>query len=569
MSATTEAAVESLAGEPREPTEARWLAELPREHRGWLWWARAGALASLIGAVLLYGSLSSVLVAALPSGSTAPSVLVWAGLLAGVGLRFLGGLARDHGGQRLSMAVRHTLRFRLIATATREGPFALAAKGSTAWWAQHHLDQVDALHGYFARYVPAREWARILPLAVVAIVFSMDWIAGLLLLIAIPLVPLFMVLIGLGTQSVQETQQAQETALGAELLQRLETLPWLRRVSALEESTAAVSQAVQAHRGLVMRVLRVAFLSSSTLELFSALAIGLVALYVGFALLGLIAFGPAASLDAWTGFFVLMLAPEGFLPLRQLAQAYHERSAALAASSSLAALDGDEAGEDDAGTYAQKDAVAADDEVLAFEAVHHHYGSSNQAVLSGLDLRLRRGDVVGLAGPSGSGKSTALALAAGFLMPDAGRVVRCARWAWVPQRVHLFHGTVRDNLRLACDDSADDATLREALTTVGLGAPNSGLLRGLDTPIGEGGTGVSGGQAQRIGVARAWLSGAPLWLLDEPTAALDDATRDRLLDALLPLAREARVAVLIASHDPIVLARCDRVVTLADFRNFR
>lgn len=567
MSATTEAAVESLAGDNRAATEARWLARLPREHRRWLWRARAGGLAALVGVVLLYGSLASVLVAALQPGSTSPSALAWAGLVAGVALRFIGGLARDHSGQGLSAAVRHALRFRLLAAATRQGPAALASQGAAAWWAQRHLDQVDALHGYFARYLPAREWARVLPLAVVAIVLSLDWIAGLLLLVAIPLVPLFMVLIGMGTQSVQEAQQSQDAALGAELLQRLETLPWLRRVGALEESTAAVAEAAQTHRGLVMRVLRVAFLSSSTLELFSALAIGLVALYVGFALLGLITFGPAASLDAWTGFFVLMLATEGFLPLRQLAQAYHERSAALAASSSLAALDGDEGG--GMAAPARPESLAGEDEVLVLEAVHHGYGRSKRAVLSGLDLRLRSGDVVGLAGSSGSGKSTVLALAAGFLTPDAGRVARCARWAWVPQRVHLFHGTVRDNLKLACDPSVGDAVLLEALTAVGLGAPTSELPSGLETPIGEGGTGVSGGQAQRLGVARAWLSGAPLWLLDEPTAALDDATRDRLLDALLPLAREARVAVLIASHDPVVLARCDRVVALADFRDFR
>ena len=561
MSATTESAVETLAGASRAAIEARWLEALAREHRRWLWLARAGALVALIGALLLYGSLADVLVAALAPSAEAPAALIWSGLVAGVVLRFLGGLARDHAGQALSAAVRHALRSRLVADATQRGPAALATVGSTAWWAQRHLDQVDALHGYFARYLPSREWARIVPLAVVAIVVSLDWIAGLLLLVAIPLVPLFMVLIGLGTQSVQETQQTREAALGAELLQRLETLPWLRRMGALRESTAAVADAAHAHRNLVMRVLRVAFLSSATLELFSALAIGLVALYVGFALLGLVAFGPAASMDAWTGFFVLLLAPEGFLPLRQLAQAYHERSSALAAAASLASLDAGNAPPAKASPCGSTD---ADEACLVFETVHHAYGAGRRPVLAGLGLRLRRGEIVGLAGSSGSGKSTVMALAAGFLSPDAGRVVRSGRWAWVPQRVHLFHGDVRANLQLACEGAVDDAVLSAALEAVGLGADSGTLPKGLDTRIGEQGTGVSGGQAQRIGLARALLSGAPLWLLDEPTAALDDVTRDRLLDQLFPLARSARASVLIASHDPVVLARCDRIVALTD-----
>lgn len=563
MSATTDADVESLGGTPRAVVEARWLETLAREQgRGW-WGLRVGALAALAGILLLYGSLASVLVAALSPAGEAPSALVWSGLVAGVVLRFVGGLARDQAGQGLSASVRHALRSRSMTEATHQGPAALAALGSTAWWAQRHLDQVDALHGYLARYVPAREWARWVPIAVVVVVLSQDWIAGLLLLLAIPLVPVFMVLIGLGTQTVQEAQQAREAQLGAELLQRLETLPWLRRVGALRESEQAVAEAAQGHRALVMRVLRVAFLSSSTLELFSALAIGLVALYVGFALLGLVAFGPAASLDAWTGFFVLMLAPEGFLPLRQLAQAYHERGAALAAAASLSSL----ANHQDVPSPGVASRCAADgDAALVFESVHHGYGQSRRPVLEGLSFKVRPGEIVGLGGPSGSGKSTVMALAAGFLAPDAGRVARGDRWAWVPQRAHLVHGDVRANLQLACEGVVDDAVLVATLESVGLGPASGALPNGLETLIGEQASGVSGGQAQRIGLARALLSGAPLWLLDEPTAALDETTRDRLLEQIVGLARAARVAVLVASHDPVVLAQCDRCITVGEGR---
>lgn len=561
MSATTDAAVESLAATPRAGAEARWLAGLPDGQRRWFWLARSGALLTLVGAVLLYGGLALLLVEALAPADSPPPALALVIVVAGVVVRLLGGVSRDHAGQALSAEVRHALRSRLVDDATQRGPAALAGRGSTVWWAQRHLDQVDALHGYLARYLPSLEAARIVPLGVVGIVMALDWIAGLLLLVAIPLVPVFMVLVGLGTQSVQEAQQEREARLAAELLQRLDTLPWLRRVGALAESARAVAEAAEAHRGLVLRVLRVAFLSSSTLELFSALAIGLVALYVGFALLGLVAFGPAAGMDAWTGFFVLMLAPEGFLPLRQLAQAYHERGAALAAAGSLASLNAKDVVSNRA---AEPPRLDEDEACLVFDGVSFGHGEPRRAVLAGVSFTLQRGEVVGLAGPSGSGKSTVLALAAGFLTPDSGRVARTERWAWVPQRAHLLHGNLRDNLLLACDTPVDDAVLAAALASVGLGLPLAALPLGLDTPIGEGGVGVSGGQAQRIGVARALLSGAPLWLLDEPTAALDDVTRDRLLEQLLPLARGAGAAVLVASHDPAVLGRCERIIELAN-----
>lgn len=496
-----------------------------------------------------------LLTTALTATSEVAPTAAWIAMAAGLLLRLLGGLARDRAGLRLSAAVRDALRRELLTAVTRHGPVRLAAHGATAWWTQRLLDQVDALHGYHARYLPALEAAKWLPLLVAGLVLALDWVAGLLLVIALPLVPLFMALIGMGTQAVQDAQQESQARLAAELQQRLAALPALRRLSALAESTRAVAAAADGYRVLAMRVLRVAFLSSSTLELFSALAIGLVALYVGFALLGLIGFGPAPALTPATGFFILMLAPEAFLPLRQLAQAYHDRGAALAAVDSLAPL------------LAVAEPVTPPDTLddpglaLRFAAVDFGYGEPPRALLRELDLVLRRGEVLGVSGASGSGKSTVLALAAGFLSPTAGRIARDQRWAWVAQRVHLFHGDLRANLQQACE-SADDAALLAALDAVGLPVPQATLPQGLATPIGDGDTGVSGGQAQRIGVARALLSGATLWLLDEPTAALDEATRDRLLDRLLPLARAAGAAVLLASHDPVVLARCDRVLAL-------
>ncbi len=552
------------------------LAELRRGQRAWLWLATAGSIAGLLGLAALYVGLSLLLSAAAEPPSTPPSGWIWALMAGGIALRWAAHLGRDWAGQTLSARARLTLRMRLLHHATERGPAYLQGLGNTAWWVQRHVEQVDALHGYLARHLPAKQAAILVPLLIVAVVLWLDWLAGLLLLLALPLIPLFMALIGMGTQTVQEAQQNQQAQLAAELLQRMESLPWLRRMGALESSAQSVTTAANGYRVLAMRVLRVAFLSSATLELFSALAIGLVAIYIGFALLGMVTFGPAADLTLLRGLFILMLAPECFLPLRQLAQTHHDLTGARAAAETLAPLlaplpaSGSTARphyESKPQEEPQVDLHPHNLPALVFNDVDFSYRTSTledtQPLLHRLSFTLQAGEAMGLAGPSGSGKSTVLALAAGFLQPTGGSVERAARWAWLPQRVHLFHGTLRQNLLLACPAPADDAALMQALEQAGLPLPHPDLPQGLDTPIGDLSSGLSGGQAQRVGVARALLSGAPLWLLDEPTAALDAPTRDRLLDTTLQAASSMGAAVLVASHDPEVLARCSRILDLS------
>lgn len=552
------------------------LSDLQQGQRAWLWPAGLFALAGLLGVAALYGGLAQLIAAAAEPSRPEPSAWAWGFMAAGIGLRWAAHLGRDWAGQTLSARARLALRMRLLQQATERGPAYLQGMGNTAWWVQRHVDQVDALHGYLARHLPARQTALLVPLLIVAVVLGLDWIAGLLLLLALPLIPLFMALIGMGTQTVQEAQQNQQALLAAELLQRMESLPLLRRLGALASSAQAVAAAAHGYRVLAMRVLRVAFLSSATLELFSALAIGLVAIYIGFALLGMVTFGPATDLTLLSGLFILMLAPECFLPLRQLAQTHHDLTAARAAAETLAPLleapsPHSLAAQPTHGGKLQAEPSTKAPAALTFRDVDFSFAAGEQGaaprgttppILNHLSFTVHAGESLGLAGPSGSGKSTVLALAAGFLLPDRGVVERVAQWAWVPQRVHLFHGTLRQNLLLACPATADDATLLHALEQAGLPLPHPDLPLGLDTPIGDLSSGLSGGQAQRVGVARALLSGAPLWLLDEPTAALDATTRDRLLDTALAAASRAGAAMVVASHDPAVLARCSRVLDL-------
>lgn len=551
MRATTEAA-------PLMPP--RFLARLRQGQGRYLGRAAVGSLVGVLGlwalcAVLAYGVNAA-------AQDVSPNSWWMALAVAGVVLRAMGHWVRDAAGQALSLQVRQTLRAQLLDRATEQGPLWLQTQGNPAWWTQRLLDQVDALHGYLARYLPARQAAVLVPLAIVALVFTIDWVAGLLLLLTTPIIPLFMALIGMGTQAVHAAQQTRQAELAGHLLERVETLPWLRRMGALAESEQAVSEAAQDYRRVAMRVLRVAFLSSATLEFFSAVAIGLLAIYIGFALLGMLTWGPAPALTLAEGVFILLLAPECFLPLRQLAQAHHDLTAAKAAAETLASWV-----QPQAVVAPQASTAASPDpgQVLVLEWVGFRYTPDTQPLFQNMGLVVGAGEVLGLAGPSGSGKSTLLALMAGLVSPAHGQVRRSPSWSWLAQRPYLFHDTLRNNLLLASptdSDGMDDAVLLAALAAAGLPLPDPQLPQGLDTPIGDQNRGISGGQAQRIGLARALLQQAPLWLLDEPTAALDADTRDALLPTLWACARERGVAMVIASHDPVVLARCDRVLTL-------
>ena len=183
-------------------------------------------------------------------------------------------------------------------------------------------------------------------------------------------------------------------------------------------------------------------------------------------------------------------------------------------------------------------------------------------MLNDISIGFEPGQVVGIAGNSGSGKSTLLGLIAGFLEPTQGKVLRAENWSWLNQQPYLFHSTLRENLLLACQTIPPDGQLIQALADAGIKLPDATLVQGLDTPIGDLNRGVSGGQAQRIALARALLNRSTLWLLDEPTAALDEQTRDQLLDTLLNRAKRDHVTVIVASHDQALLARCDKVYSI-------
>ncbi len=473
-------------------------------------------------------------------------------------------ILRDWSGQQLAFAVRADLREELIATATRLGPVHLSHRGHSGSWASRYQEQVDALAGYYARYLPALGLTVAVPGLLLAAAFSQDWVAGLLLLLSAPLIPVFMALIGMGSEQIHQAQQERQNRLSGHFLDRLRALDLLRRSLALEAARHDVAKAAEDYRRLSMRVLRIAFLSSAVMEFFSAVAIGLVAIYVGFALLGFVEFGPAGELTLFSGLFVLLLAPEYFQPLRQFAQSYHDRAGAIAAAAELAPVLQPPAV---TGQRSEPLATVSDTALVELHNVTVRYEADAQPALYGLQLHIRRGEQIAVVGPSGSGKSTLLALCAGFIQPESGSVTTGAAarpFAWIGQRGHLFHGTLRENLLLGAPYNSSDAELGDAMASAGLRLDDPTLPQGLDTPIGEDSRGLSGGQAQRVALARALLSRSLFWLLDEPTSALDPQTEEDLLTRLLAHAREQGITVLVATHQESVYRRLGRIVRLAD-----
>ncbi|HEY7804062.1 MAG TPA: thiol reductant ABC exporter subunit CydD [Orrella sp.] len=560
----------STSVEPRPASDtapASFLLHLRNQGKATLRQLQITAVVSTIGIIAFSAAVALIVSAAM--NSQTPAAELWLVGLLGLALRLGANLWRDHLAHALSARLRADLRARLLAQANALGPHQLARQGNTAWWAHQMLEQVDALHGYIARYLPARQAAMVVPLAIIITTLAVDWLAGLLILLATPIIPIFMVLIGWGTEAVHRSQQEQQASLSAHLMDRLQALPWLRRMGAVEQAQASVKDAAQTYRQVSMRVLRVAFLSSATLEFFSAVSIGLMAIYIGFALLGLISYGPADQMTLAMGLFMLMLAPECFLPLRQLAQAHHDMNAAKASADVLQSLlpEPGMATLQPGTKIEPKIEPCADPEIaMHLQAIELQWPDTESAVLNNVELTVPRGQIIGISGDSGQGKSTLLGVMAGFIKPDSGRVRRDTHWAWLAQRPHLFHATLRENLLIGCSAPVDDDTLITALADVGLALPHELLPQGLDTAIGELNQGVSGGQAQRIALCRSILSGATLWLLDEPTAALDADTRNALLDTIMVRARAQRVTMVMASHDQEALSRCDQVFTVGHGR---
>lgn len=461
--------------------------------------------------------------------------------------------------------IRHALRRQLVRRLLAHGPLWLRGQRSGAL-AELPGTHVDALEGYFGGFLLARIEILWVPPVLLAAAFWADRVVGAILLLTLPLIPLFMMLVGWGAEAASKRQLQALTRMGAHFADRLRGLGLIRLYGRAEAELEGVRAAADGVREGSLKVLRIAFLSSAVLEFFASMGVAMVALYLGLTYLGMLGVR-SAPLDLFTGLFCLLLAPEVYAPLRRLAAHYHDRANALAALDEIErALP--QAGEKEEGPVeAAADAgtkSGASDPAAPLLQVRHlqlrHAGAATP-VLQDLSFDLRPRQHLALAGPSGGGKSTLLEALAGWLPPERGAIRRAAdlRIGYAPQRPHLFLGSIADNLRLAAPE-ASDAQLHAAAEAAQVMRFAARLPRGLDTPIGERGFGLSGGEARRVALARVFLRDPQLLLLDEPTAFLDPDTEAALLDALLRFA--AGRTLVIATHSTAALQRIGRTLWL-------
>ncbi|MFG6667324.1 thiol reductant ABC exporter subunit CydD [Halomonas sp. HNIBRBA4712] len=538
-------------GDAVELTPRRLLERLAREQKPRLMGAAAcGVLAGICTMGLLLGVAwlaEQMLVQGQPPGMF---VGLFAGLFVLVALRGLLQWGQEALGFEAALRLRQRLRHTLLEKLAALGPAWLTRQQSGAL-ATQLVEHVDALEGYFARFHPQLRIVVILPLLIALVVGYLDYVVVIFLLLSAPLIPLFMALVGMGAERMNREQFGAVSRLSAHFVDRVRGMATLQLFGRTATARRDVWYATDEYRRLSMKTLRLAFLSSAVLEFFASVAIAVVAMYVGFGLLGYLDFGPAASLSLFSGLAVLLLAPEFFQPLRTLSQHYHDRAAALGAAESLAFILNERSARHEALALPESDRALFE---LDRISLAHGQGAP---VLEGVTLSLERGDIVALTGASGSGKSSFLALLAGFMAPQAGELRRRPEAiAWLDQTPCLLQGSLAENLRLAAPE-ADDRALLAALDQAGLGELVAALPQGLETPLGERGVGLSGGQAQRLALARVYLSPAPLVLLDEPTSSLDAATEALVIKALKAWAEAGRTLV-IATHHPQVMAIAGR-----------
>ena len=535
-------------------------------------------------AYLLVTVLLGLLAAGLAIGQAALLAdAISSAFLGGAGLDALGGTlgvlalvliaravtawAQEASAHRAAAAVKTRLRAAILERGVqlRAGRSAGPGSGEIVALATRGVDALDA---YYARYLPQIPLAVIVPLAVVVAIAGADLVAALTVGLTVPLIVVFMVLIGRAVERHRRRRWQALTRLAHHFLDIVQGLPTLKVFGRARAQVASLERVTDAYRAETMASLRIAFLSAFALEFFATLSVALVAVGIGIRLV-------EGSLDLRTGLFVLVLAPEAYLPLRQLGLHFHaseEGRGALRSAFELIDTPLPPAERLPAGRLTTLPDLRTAS--LRVEGVAVRQAGRGLLAPDGASFEVRAGEIVALTGANGAGKSTLLTAILGLVVVDDGAIslvgddgvatpiadIDPRLWrrhlAWVPQTPFLAAGTLADNLRLVAP-GASDAAIREALDAVGLDRFDPSL------ELGEGGLGLSSGERRRVAVARALARDPALLLVDEPTAGLDDETEQVVLSAIVRRARDAGSMVVLVAHRPAAIAVADREVRLS------
>jgi ATP-binding cassette, subfamily C, bacterial CydD len=519
------------------------------------------ALGSLGGLLVIAQAwcLAHIVNAVIFRQQTLDDVKIWlAGILIIILFRVMISYATERVAFLASAGIKQNIRERLLKKIQQLGPAYLSAERSGEL-STTLTEGVEALENYYARYLPSMSLALWIPLSILVFVFPVDWKSGLVMILTAPLIPFFMILIGKGAEKLNQQQWKQLTRLGGHFLDVIQGLSTLKLFNASKREARVVERISEDYREATMRVLRVAFLSSLALEFFATVSIAIVAVLIGFRLL----FG---EMGFESGFFILLLAPEFYLPLRSLGTHYHGRMEAIASSERIIEIlqtpvPGHE-----------KRTVQFSDQSISIGLRNVTFNYAERPAIKDISFDIPAGEHVALVGPSGSGKSTLVNLLLGFLQVEQGHIlingenldkIKLESWrqkiAWIPQRPRMFYGSVLDNITLGMNDINQSAVLDALDKSYALEFVEQ-LPHGLDTLIGDGGQGLSGGQMQRLALARAFIRQPGLLILDEPTAHLD-ADSESILQRTLETFSKGRTVLSIA-HRLNTIKQADRIIVL-------
>ena len=487
------------------------------------------------------------------------------GLIIGFGMRAIILWAREKIGFQSGQLLRNHIRQKILDKIHLVGPATINQKPAGSW-ASLMLEQVENLHNFYARFLPQQSLSVIVPVVILIAVFPLNWAAGLILMITAPLVPVFMILVGIAAADSSQKNMETLARLSAQFLDRLRGLETLRLFNRTSEQTEHIENATEDFRETTMDVLKLAFLSSAVLEFFTSISIALMAVYFGFSYLGQIEFGTYnAPLTLFTGFFCLILAPEFYQPLRDLGAYYHDRAAGIGAADAIVDFL-----ESDYLTVHQNEKTISLESAVEISAENLVVLSTQGSALTKpLNFQIPANHNVALVGQSGAGKTSLMNVILGFLPYEGSlkingqelRESNLADWrkhiAWVGQNPLLLQGTIKENLLLG-DIQANDEEINQAL--IRSQAKEFTDKLGLYHEIKDGGLGVSVGQAQRLAIARALLRKGDLLLLDEPTASLDAQSENLVLHALNEASQHQ--TTLMITHRIEDLKQCDQIFVM-------